>query len=1457
MVRIKSFNIFVLVLLSILFIGLVNAEPIISGFNLEYGSIPITSISLTNPITVHVGFEVHTDRVPEMIQVNFSDLTRNIYYKEQYKNMKIYPNSCEWKNQTNTTGFWKCGILDLLIHPESANVNLGFIIVINSTNSTTEELSHTFDVDSDGLNLESITTDYCYENKCYVKNGIAKMYFDFDDGSEQFIRKAVYYYFNNQKVQVRSCVDGSCFGINQQSCNTGDSFNVKLVTSGQYQSQDDAGNPIISNVEENIYCDSKRPFDEELGSNITVIANSDYGLNLGNEPLDIVAYVHEDGPVLYGQVNLSSIGGEFQRVACIESEVSGLFECHFDVARLINTNMQASPEFEFFDVVNYSSGIIEPENPITILKSVGTNVTTPNCIEIDVKQFMPKKINRIALDLAATNSISYPLYGPFIADAKSGSSCRDIQIQEQAEAPECWVIFTNGTKMNALNFFDINVEYPYNQVGDKNHISLSPTTAVNLYDTNYKIECNLSFIISDDEKLYGDPLIVPVEWSIEFVNSAFDRPGKAYTQQLKDFEERSAELHNKALDIANTAYATVNEICTAKNYLDLAGGSVTVAKNVIAAAGAAAIGTGVGNVVLPALEPPYKVVAGVKIATNVGSSEGITGLITDGITSGLKYMNMICGLSTCPIGKEYEKFMQDTLGEGGVTAFLGTDSETAHSSSSTSWTNGEDGATFGDVVNNEVFGGIALPKLENSLIMSTATLCLPGIVYQLHQIREIDCEYMYCLKRNAQYGMGIDACKDIKSTFWCKKVIGEIFELPFVRLAKNLAANLNNIAQNFIPKIGLNLLTKAACTSNYISSLDPRSATLTTYIGTGGLLQSTVCEIPMSIAKIIRGQKMASGAGSGFFAYPNNADICALAMCNEEDETQCEHNAGLFSSALKDTGLVDVLDSSHMTADDYRRMLQSNNRMNNKKYFDTVDRYSKSTDPEQKEKLKNVLINDYGLKDETVLEGSTSEDRRTPKEIRKDFIDYYIKSEQEASNTPYTIPDNYDGPEGFISPNDGTESSMYSDWLNGKTTETTMNELETEMWEEVKNYKGKDQEILASKKYLAGKVSENEGAQVLYSEQINANLEKVITNLRKNIILDEQDEQRLRNCVTNGFKGAGCNNFEFAKGDIYKLSEYDEMPKSVQEATQVFIDSNPHLFKDEDYIFESVDGEPVLDNEKIEKLHNCVTNGFKGAGCSEFSGARETINNKIQLRRNNEAEHKKWLNVHAKMVMVIDWGVQLLWNSYLKDNIGATESLGEWGQGISDLSNRWLNPEGWKNSICNPRNDLIVSHGTDAVLDCTGSSCKPILTMVVEKTAYNWTDGATHENVDTYLYTFAYLVGPAKKDFTYELSFKEFNGNKYCVTQDDHGNCRMHDLPEGENLQNSLAFTSTNNYEKMCFKFDKIFPGTESGETQDTFCRTIVGTEASAWHTGEPDLQYGEEGYTGPEGNEGESLIFG
>lgn len=120
---------------------------------------------------------------------------------------------------------------------------------------------------------------------------------------------------------------------------------------------------------------------------------------------------------------------------------------------------------------------------------------------------------------------------------------------------------------------------------------------------------------------------------------------------------------------------------------------------------------------------------------------------------------------------------------------------------------GRKGMAFGQL------GDRAL-NVKNSLIMSTITLCYPGVIYNLDKAREIECGYLDCLMNDVPSGLSPAFCQAERGYQMCKFVIHEQYaSIPFMSVADELARDLATMitAPETIINVALGFLCMIAC----------------------------------------------------------------------------------------------------------------------------------------------------------------------------------------------------------------------------------------------------------------------------------------------------------------------------------------------------------------------------------------------------------------------------------------------------------------------------------------------------------------------------------------------------------------------------------------------------------------------------------------------------------------------
>ena len=85
--------------------------------------------------------------------------------------------------------------------------------------------------------------------------------------------------------------------------------------------------------------------------------------------------------------------------------------------------------------------------------------------------------------------------------------------------------------------------------------------------------------------------------------------------------------------------------------------------------------------------------------------------------------------------------------------------------------------------------------IQDNMLTSAVGLCVPGIVKNLGEWRNIACRKVYCLENEVAAGIPVSVCEQLEANMICKYVVGEVFE--FVPFLAGLDAILNAIKNVF------------------------------------------------------------------------------------------------------------------------------------------------------------------------------------------------------------------------------------------------------------------------------------------------------------------------------------------------------------------------------------------------------------------------------------------------------------------------------------------------------------------------------------------------------------------------------------------------------------------------------------------------------------------------------------
>ena len=74
--------------------------------------------------------------------------------------------------------------------------------------------------------------------------------------------------------------------------------------------------------------------------------------------------------------------------------------------------------------------------------------------------------------------------------------------------------------------------------------------------------------------------------------------------------------------------------------------------------------------------------------------------------------------------------------------------------------------------------------IKENIYLSTAGLCIPGIIKNLNKLRQIKCRKIYCLKNEVKAGVAtVESCQKLEDLLFCKYWVGELwYIIPFTQV---------------------------------------------------------------------------------------------------------------------------------------------------------------------------------------------------------------------------------------------------------------------------------------------------------------------------------------------------------------------------------------------------------------------------------------------------------------------------------------------------------------------------------------------------------------------------------------------------------------------------------------------------------------------------------------------------
>ncbi len=795
--------------------------PEVSNLMILYMNKELTTVSTSSEFNVDFVFDVFESSINK-ISLDISQFHSNPAVSQGYKNIDVPLTNCILNNSDSENTFYHCTLKNQKIKISKTSATAIFYVSDNYGGLGTASIEKTFTIDNTKPNAVQIVSGRVSSTgKSYIKDGLNKISIKVDKNN--FETRRVYFKVgSNGPFRVINCTDSECFAYVPLKCESGSSIDVFITTMNADYSQDDAGNKMPS-FSATMYCDNSKPEflkavifgNYKVGEASLIVSGSQ--LTIISEIAD--AYTDE----ITAYAFLDRLKNSSEKASCAKVS-EGKFNCTWVVPNIIEGYYTANIKMNFTDV---AGNIAEKQQSVQVLGFKSDNLT-PSSLAIYQGGGFPSSINRVALDLALLNGIQYPIYAKYTLTATSSN----VKVLYQ-QVEDCYYKGTDGKLQDAsIAFSDIKVHDPYLDVGNVNRLDLTfDAIDVNALHDSFTIFCNISAYVQEGNNVYRKPQILVTESTFTLKNSKLGEPGQAFVDKIKEVENRANSTTYQWIGKLNSWITTLQSICDVKQYLDMADQAGVAIKLV--------------GMVTQSIDGGATKNTGAFLSNSVQKADGFLWNSKGGKGTGI--LSEACMFATCslPFQEDLKKFwdFETKLGITAVTDKIGK----------SQW------------VPDETMMKLSESNLKNSMAMSTLTLCLPGMVYNANKYRQIECQYLLCLKEQSVLGLDVSICEQEKSTKQCSILVGEAFELPFMRLGKNFATGVSSVAKFGISK-GLTKIVDMIM-SKVFACADPTSD-----------ISTALCQIPHSVQQLLSTAQVAKNQGS--FHYESKVDFCDAALCS-------------------------------------------------------------------------------------------------------------------------------------------------------------------------------------------------------------------------------------------------------------------------------------------------------------------------------------------------------------------------------------------------------------------------------------------------------------------------------------------------------------------------------------------------------------------------------------------------
>jgi hypothetical protein len=701
-------------------------------------------------------------------------------------------------------------------------------------NSATLELSSNLQLDEVKPVVEFLGTNARYNDESYVKSGENTFLAIINDDGSGISKENVFLNLGSFNQGNNLPADECILENSKWHCkwhrNLNNLPNDRMFSISLSSSTDNAGNNFEGITSSNIKSDTINPDVER----IEIFGIGELGERTyyqSNDLLRIYAYVKNDGsPLKSAKADFSNIyssSDELVEGDCVSDDAYYL--CQWQTSQIKAGYYIADINFIFTDS---ALNVFEKKESI-IVYGISTNV--PNNFEVraDTSKMIPRSINRMVASLLP-NPPGYKLIVPI--NLIGGGS--DIKILDYY-VEGCLI---DGSRSPYENLFmdirnptpdSVPLIKPTNLSSNSLEFTMGHFIGADLNLLNdFEVTCFINIYQSqrtmNGYHTFAYPENKNFTFNVQVSGTALDeRPGEKVVEEIQRKREGIIKDTKFITDAVNIV-KMLERICALASQVNSVWGIFASIESLGAALNAKEPATwgwlyttgcylyeGWGSII-------GKIYYGAKLGKtgfsvkNCNTKMSALGegdylsqipaqdtLIKDAFNTtfnsgGFPGLRNICGYVSC----EYS-----TTWAEGLSNFTGGDLIVKPNVGSNSNSNDNQKVDPNALANNYLVSLLNTPRnapsfnTKNSIIMSSLSLCIPGIIYNLDKYRQIECDYVMCLRDTSISGGPISICQQKKSQTYCVVLFGEMFEVVGIfRLASAIGSSLSSTVVDLLPQ---------------------------------------------------------------------------------------------------------------------------------------------------------------------------------------------------------------------------------------------------------------------------------------------------------------------------------------------------------------------------------------------------------------------------------------------------------------------------------------------------------------------------------------------------------------------------------------------------------------------------------------------------------------------------------